>query len=162
MSEPRRIIIGVIPSGQDVTYVGEGAVDPVAFLIDEANAKLDAERAAEARALAAKAPETDLLAFLRPRPDSGIGGGSLMPSSAIADREETQRCHEEGNKDENPNKAQPNHVHFAQLGPPAALVRFETLVVLCICVLIPALAPSISSGRRTHGVPERRVGSGER
>jgi hypothetical protein len=55
MSEPRRIIIGVIPSGQDVTYVGEGAVDPVAFLIDEANAKLDAERAAEARALAAKA-----------------------------------------------------------------------------------------------------------
>jgi hypothetical protein len=79
MSEPRRIIIGVIPSGQDVTYVGEGAVDPVAFLIDEANAKLDAERAAEARALAAKAPETDLLAFLRPRPDSGIGAARLCP-----------------------------------------------------------------------------------
>jgi hypothetical protein len=25
MSEPRRIIVGVIPSGQDVTFVGEGA-----------------------------------------------------------------------------------------------------------------------------------------
>jgi hypothetical protein len=26
-------------------------------------------------------------------------------SPAIADREETQRCHDEGNKDENPNEA---------------------------------------------------------
>jgi hypothetical protein len=35
------------------------------------------------------------------------GGGSLMPSPTIADREETQRYHDEGNKDENPNEAKP-------------------------------------------------------
>jgi hypothetical protein len=59
MSEPRRIFVGVIPSGQDVTYVGEGAVDPVAFLINEAAAELDRQRAAEARALAAKAADIE-------------------------------------------------------------------------------------------------------
>ena len=72
--------------------------------------------------------------FLRPQPD---GGGSHPPLPTIADREETQRCHDDGNKYENPNEAEPNHMHFAQLGPPTASVHFETVDVLCICVLIP-------------------------
>src|ERR1700729_1603532 len=36
-------------------------------------------------------------------------------------------------------------MHVAQFGPPVASVRFETLVVLCICVLIPC-SPNLLSG----------------
>jgi hypothetical protein len=57
--EPRRVYVGLVPSGADVIYVGEGAVDPVAIMLREANAKLDAERAAETRALAAKAADIE-------------------------------------------------------------------------------------------------------
>jgi hypothetical protein len=45
--------------------------------------------------------------FLRPQPDPGIRRW-LTPLPTIADREETQRCHRDGNKDENPNEAKPN------------------------------------------------------
>jgi len=57
--EPRRRIIevGVLPSGNDVVYVGEGSTDPIVTMIAAANARLDAERAAEAKALAAKAAD---------------------------------------------------------------------------------------------------------
>jgi hypothetical protein len=48
MSEPRRVVIGVLPSGADVFIDG---ADPVARLIAEAGAKLDQQRANEARAL---------------------------------------------------------------------------------------------------------------
>ena len=51
------------------------------------------------------APGTNPLAFLRPRPDSGIGRRLAYASPAIADREETQRYHNEANKNENPNEA---------------------------------------------------------
>jgi hypothetical protein len=51
------------------------------------------------------APGTKLLAFLKPRPDSGIGRRLAYASPAIADREETQRYHNEANKNENPNEA---------------------------------------------------------
>jgi hypothetical protein len=73
-------------------------------------------------------------------------GSQPAPSPALPDREEAQRCHRDDDKDENRDKAQPNQVHFAQLGPPAASVRFETLVVLCICVLIPASSPDLCAG----------------
>jgi hypothetical protein len=56
--EPRRVIVGLIPSGYDSTFV-EGAADPVALLIGEAHAKLDAQRDAEARVLAAKAADIE-------------------------------------------------------------------------------------------------------
>ena len=47
---PRRsIIVGLLPSG-GVTYVGEGQEDPVAVMIREAGAELDAARAADERA----------------------------------------------------------------------------------------------------------------
>jgi hypothetical protein len=55
---PRRIYLGVLPSGADV-FVGEGQSDPVAILLREANARLDAERAAEARAIAAAAADIE-------------------------------------------------------------------------------------------------------
>jgi hypothetical protein len=70
-------------------------------------------------------------------------GSQPAPSPALPDREEAQRCHRDDDKDENRDKAQPNQVHFAQFGSPAASVRFETLVVLCICVLIPASSPDL-------------------
>jgi hypothetical protein len=47
MSEPRRIIVGLLPNA-DVTYVGEGEIDPVAIMLREAHATLDAERAEDA------------------------------------------------------------------------------------------------------------------
>jgi hypothetical protein len=56
--EPKRIFVGHLPSG-GVTYVAEGEIDPVARLIADANAQLDAERAAEAKALAAKAADVE-------------------------------------------------------------------------------------------------------
>jgi hypothetical protein len=40
----RRVFVGYLPTA-DVTFVAEGEVDPVARLIADANAKLDAERA---------------------------------------------------------------------------------------------------------------------
>ena len=50
MTETRRIIVGVLPSGGSVTYVGEGQADPVARMIAEAGAELDRQRAVEERA----------------------------------------------------------------------------------------------------------------
>ena len=99
--------------------------------------------------------------FLRPQPD---GGGSHPPLPTIADREEAQRCHDESKKDENPNEAKPHHMHFAQFGPPAASVRFETLDVLCICVLIPAQSPDFLSGpnRRSEAGRQKRPEAGRR
>jgi hypothetical protein len=41
--EPRRVFVGYLPTA-DALFVGEGEVDPVARLIADANAKLDAER----------------------------------------------------------------------------------------------------------------------
>jgi hypothetical protein len=55
---PRRIFLGVLPSGADV-FVGEGQSDPVARLISEANAEFDRQRAAEPRAVAAKAADVE-------------------------------------------------------------------------------------------------------
>jgi hypothetical protein len=57
-SEPRRIFVGHLPAG-GVTYVAEGEIDPVATLIADASRRLDAERAAEAKALAAKAADIE-------------------------------------------------------------------------------------------------------
>jgi hypothetical protein len=60
MSEPQRLIeIGTLPSGFDATFIAEGGVDPLAVMIREGNARLDAERAAEAKALAAKAADLE-------------------------------------------------------------------------------------------------------
>lgn len=56
MNEPRRIIVGVLPTSGQV-YVREGEEDPVAIAIREAGAELDRQRDAEARALAAKAAD---------------------------------------------------------------------------------------------------------
>jgi hypothetical protein len=56
MNEPpvtRKTLIGVIPMGQDVHLFGED-IGRAARLLDDANANLDAARAAEAKALAAK------------------------------------------------------------------------------------------------------------
>lgn len=50
---PRRIYVGMLPSAGSVVYAGDGSEDPVRVLLREANAKLDAERAAEAKARAA-------------------------------------------------------------------------------------------------------------
>ena len=61
------------------------------------------------------APGTDLLAFLRPQADPGIGRRLATPLPTIADREETQRYHRDGNKDENPNEAKPNQVHVVHM-----------------------------------------------
>ena len=52
--EPRRVFVGRLPSA-DTIFV-DGA-DPVVAMIAAANARLDAERAAEARALAARAAD---------------------------------------------------------------------------------------------------------
>jgi hypothetical protein len=57
-SEPKRIFVGHLPAG-GVTYVAEGEIDPVARLLAAANARLDAERAAEAQALAARAADLE-------------------------------------------------------------------------------------------------------
>jgi hypothetical protein len=48
MNEPKRIFVGYLPTA-DAVFVGEGEVDPVARLITDANAKLDAERAVAER-----------------------------------------------------------------------------------------------------------------
>jgi hypothetical protein len=48
MNEPRRIIVGLLPTA-GATYVGEGQEDPVAVMIREAGAELDRQRAAEER-----------------------------------------------------------------------------------------------------------------
>lgn len=58
MNEPRRVIVGLLPTS-GVTYVREGAEDPVAIMIREAGAELDRQRAAEARALAAKVADIE-------------------------------------------------------------------------------------------------------
>jgi hypothetical protein len=58
--EPRKIFVGHLPTG-GVTYVADGESDPVARLIADAEAKLDAERAEEARALAAKVADAKRL-----------------------------------------------------------------------------------------------------
>ena len=56
---PRRIIVGLLPSGGAVTYVAEGEVDPVARMIAQAGAELDRQLAAEVRAAAAKAADIE-------------------------------------------------------------------------------------------------------
>ena len=48
MTETRRIIVGMLPSGGQV-YVRNGQEDPVAIMIREASAELDAARAADER-----------------------------------------------------------------------------------------------------------------
>ena len=53
---PRRIIVGLLPSGGAVTYVAEGEVDPVAIAIREAGAELDRQRAEEERARPPRPP----------------------------------------------------------------------------------------------------------
>jgi hypothetical protein len=59
--EPRRrlIEIGTMPSGYDDVFLGEGAADPLAAMLREGNARLDAEHAARAKALAAKAADAE-------------------------------------------------------------------------------------------------------
>jgi hypothetical protein len=44
--------------------------------------------------------------LVRPQPDAGIAR-RFVPLPTIADREETQRDHPDGDKDENPNEAEP-------------------------------------------------------
>ena len=56
---PRRVIVGLLPSGGAVTYVAEGEEDPVAVMVRRTHAQLDAARAAEERALAAKAADIE-------------------------------------------------------------------------------------------------------
>jgi hypothetical protein len=53
--EPRRIFVGVLPSGHDAVFVD--GPDPVSAMVREAAARLDAERAAEAKALAVRAAD---------------------------------------------------------------------------------------------------------
>jgi hypothetical protein len=62
--EPRRVFVGVIPTGADATFFA-GADDPVSAMVREAGRKLDAERAAEAKALAAKAADIERAANTR-------------------------------------------------------------------------------------------------
>jgi hypothetical protein len=59
-----------------------------------------------------------------------------MPLPTIADREETQRHHRDGDKDENPNEAKPNQVHFAQFGPRLRSI-LKPSMCFCIWVLLP-------------------------
>jgi hypothetical protein len=54
MAEPRKVYTGLLPSGAENVFVSEGAADPVAIMLREAGAKLDAERAAEERVRLAK------------------------------------------------------------------------------------------------------------
>jgi hypothetical protein len=49
VSEPRRTLVGILPSG-GVTYVQDGEVDPVGRLIADAEARLAAERATAEKA----------------------------------------------------------------------------------------------------------------
>jgi hypothetical protein len=42
--EPRRVYLGLLPSGADV-FVADGEADPLTVMLSEANARLDAERA---------------------------------------------------------------------------------------------------------------------
>jgi hypothetical protein len=51
--EPRLIEIGVMPSGFENVHLAEGSANPLAAMVAEANAKLDAKRAAAERARAA-------------------------------------------------------------------------------------------------------------
>ena len=54
---PRRMIeVGTLPSGYDSMFIAEGGVNPLAVMVRDANARLDAERAeAERKRLAALA-----------------------------------------------------------------------------------------------------------
>ncbi len=45
--EPRRIVVGMLPSGGEIFIDGP---DPIAIMLREANARLDAERAEAERA----------------------------------------------------------------------------------------------------------------
>jgi hypothetical protein len=56
---PRRIFVGLLPSAGSTVVYSSGSEDPVGVMVREANAKLDAERAAEAKALAAKAADIE-------------------------------------------------------------------------------------------------------
>jgi hypothetical protein len=63
-NEPRRIFVGHLPTG-GVTYVAPGEADPVVRLIADANARLDAERAAEERKRAAQAADAERMKATR-------------------------------------------------------------------------------------------------
>jgi hypothetical protein len=58
--DSRRFIeIGYLPSGAENVFLAEGAADPARLMIAEASARLDAERAAKARAIAVKAADIE-------------------------------------------------------------------------------------------------------
>jgi len=56
--EPRRTFIGVLPAGYADTFVA-GAVDPVAVMLRDADRRLEAEHAAEAKARLAQAADAE-------------------------------------------------------------------------------------------------------
>jgi len=62
---PRLIEIGTMPSGYASTFVAEGAVDPLAIMIAQADAKLAHERATEAKAKAAKVADIGRMRLTR-------------------------------------------------------------------------------------------------
>jgi hypothetical protein len=53
--------------------------------------------------------------FLDRDPIQESGGSSIKRLPTIADWKETQRYHNEGNKNENRNKAQPNEMHVVHM-----------------------------------------------
>jgi hypothetical protein len=55
-NEPRRVFVGYLPTA-DAVFVGPDEIDPVARLLADAASKLDREREAEAKALAARAAD---------------------------------------------------------------------------------------------------------
>jgi hypothetical protein len=63
MSEPRRIVVGVLPGGGSVVYA-DGA-DPVVVALRQAHAALDAQRAEEERARLAAIADAARLADTR-------------------------------------------------------------------------------------------------
>jgi hypothetical protein len=64
MTEPRRIFVGVLPSGADAVFTD--GVDPVGIMLRDANAALDRERAAEGeRARLATAIDAERMARTR-------------------------------------------------------------------------------------------------
>lgn len=63
---PRRLIeIGILPAGYDLTFVAEGAADPLAVMIAEGNAKLDRIAAEERQREAARLADIARLANTR-------------------------------------------------------------------------------------------------
>lgn len=63
MTEPRRIFVGVLPSGVDATFVD--GVDPVSIMVREANAALDRESAEAERVRLAQAADVERMRTTR-------------------------------------------------------------------------------------------------